>query len=121
MALDYDLAQGEGSASNEKPLTGKEKRKLKQVKKRQQQEPVNREFSVFLKDALENGKPLEIDCGRVLKPDDYEMPPFVKGHIEVDGSDVTHQLQDIEPEPEPEPEPASEAVAIEEVTFDADF
>eukprot|EP01043_Picozoa_sp_COSAG02_P042765 COSAG02_NODE_3661_length_6407_cov_7.761297_5_plen_148_part_00 len=121
MALDYDLAQGEGSASNEKPLTGKEKRKLKQVKKRQQQEPVNREFSVFLKDALENGKPLEIDCARVLKPDDYEMPPFVKGHIEVDGSDVTHQLQDIEPEPEPEPEPASEAVAIEEVTFDADF
>ena len=114
MALDYDLAQGEGSASNEKPLTGKEKRKLKQVKKRQQQEPVNREFSVFLKDALENGKPLEIDCARVLKPDDYEMPPFVKGHIEVDGSDVTHRLQDIEPEPEPEP-------PIEEVTFDADF
>ena len=34
---------------------------------------------------------------------------------------MTHQLQDIEPEPEPEPEPASEAVAIEEVTFDADF
>ena len=23
MALDYDLAQGEGSASNEKPMTGK--------------------------------------------------------------------------------------------------
>eukprot|EP01044_Picomonas_judraskeda_P001850 COSAG03_NODE_119_length_12315_cov_126.503847_1_plen_56_part_10 len=25
MALEYDLAQGDGSSSNEKPLTGKEK------------------------------------------------------------------------------------------------
>ena len=33
MALDYDLAQGDGSASNEKPLTGKQKRQQKQVKK----------------------------------------------------------------------------------------
>ena len=82
---------------------------------------MNREFSRFLKDALENGKPLEIDCARVLKPDEYEMPPFVKGHIEVDGSNVTHQLLNTEPQPEPEPEPASEAVAIEEVTFNADF
>ena len=38
---------------------------------------MNREFSDFLKDALESGKPLEIDCARVLKPDDYEMPLLV--------------------------------------------
>ena len=35
MALDYDLAQGDGSTSSEKPLTGKEKRKQKRVVKQQ--------------------------------------------------------------------------------------
>ena len=45
MALDYDLAQGEGSSSNEKPMTNKEKRKAKRLAK--QREPVKREVNVF--------------------------------------------------------------------------
>lgn len=84
MALDYDLATG--APSNEKPLTGKEKRKQKQLKKKQ--EPLKRELNVQIQDALKTGKRLEIDCAKVLKAEDYEMPPFVPGHIEVDGSKV---------------------------------
>ena len=110
MALDYDLAQGEGSASNEKPLTGKQKRHLKQQKK--EQEPVKREINQTIQDALETGKRIEIDCAKVVKAGDYEMPPFIQGHIEVDGHDVAEQVQD---EPEPEPEP------LEEIEFDNDF
>ena len=92
MALDYDLAQGDGSASNEKPLTGKQKRQQKQVKKTQ--EPVKRELNETLHDALETGKPLEIDCAQVVKAEEYEMPPFIKGHIEVDGNAVAAQIQE---------------------------
>ena len=110
MALDYDLSQGGGGASNEKPLTGKQKRQKKQGKKKQ--EPVKRELNQTIQDALETGKPLEIDCAKVVKAEDYEMPPFMKGHIEVDGHAVTEQIQD---EPEPEPEP------LEEIAFDNDF
>jgi hypothetical protein len=40
------------------------------------------------------------------------MPPFIQGHIEVDGNAVALQVQD---EPEPEPEP------LEEIEFDNDF
>ena len=109
MALDYDLAQGEGSASNEKPLTGKEKRKLKQQKKKQ--EPVKRELNEKIQDALKSGKRLELDCAKVLKADEYEMPPFVPGHIEVDGANLMQQL---EPEPEPEIEEIDDTVFIDD-------
>ena len=108
MALDYDLAQGEGSASNEKPLTGKQKRQQKQVKKTQ--EPVKRELNETIQDALETGKSLEIDCAQVVKAEEYEMPPFIKGYIEVDGNAVAEQIQELESEPE-----------IEEIGFNEEF
>ena len=112
MALDYDLATG--APSNEKPLTGKEKRKLKQQKKKQ--EPVKRELNEKIQDALKSGKRLELDCAKVLKADEYEMPPFVPGHIEVDGANLMQQL---EPEPEPEIEEIQE---IDDTVFiDDDF
>ena len=112
MALDYDLATG--APSNEKPLTGKEKRKQKQLKKKQ--EPVKRELNEKIQDALKTGKRLEIDCAKVLKADEYEMPPFVPGHIEVDGANLMQQL---EPEPEPEIEEIQE---IDDTVFiDDDF
>ena len=106
MALDYDLAQGDGSASNEKPLTGKQKRQQKQVKKTR--EPVKRELNETIKDALETGKPLEIDCAQVVKAEEYKMPPFIKGHIEVDGNTVAQAVAQEEPE-------------IEEIGFDEEF
>ena len=111
MALDYDLAQGEGSASNEKPLTGKQKRQQKQQKK--EQEPVKRELNQTIQDALETGKRIEIDCAKVVKAGDYEMPPFIQGHIEVDGVKLTAVAEQIQDEPEPEP--------LEEIAFDNDF
>ena len=86
MAPDYDLAQGEGSASNEKPLTGKQKRQQKQVKKTR--EPVKRELNETIQNALKTGNSLEIDCAQVIKAEEYEIPPFIKGHIEVDGNAV---------------------------------
>ena len=94
MALDYDLAQGEGSASNEKPLTGRQKRKQKQVKKKQ--EPIKRELNEKIQDALKSGKRLEIDCAKIVKADEYEMPPFVAGHIEVDGAKVVQEPEEID-------------------------
>ena len=105
MALDYDLAQGEGSASNEKPLTGRQKRKQKQVKKKQ--EPIKRELNEKIQDALKSGKRLEIDCAKIVKADEYGMPPFVAGHIEVDGAKVVQ-------EPEPEIEEIDDAVFVNE-------
>ena len=105
MALDYDLAQGEGSASNEKPLTGKQKRQQKQVKKTQ--EPVKRELNETIQDALETGKSLEIDCAQVVKAEEYKMPPFIKGHIEVDGSKLAQAAAQEEP--------------LEEIGFDEEF
>ena len=84
MALDYDLATG--APSNEKPLTGKEKRKLKQQKK--ESKPVKRELNEKIQDALKSGKRLELDCAKVLKAEDYEMPPFLPGHIDIDGAEV---------------------------------
>ena len=94
MALDYDLATG--APSNEKPLTGKEKRKQKQLKKKQ--EPVKRELNEKIQDALKSGKRLEIDCAKIVKADEYEMPPFVPGHIDVDGAEVAQdpRIEEIE-------------------------
>lgn len=102
MALEYDLAQGDGSSSNEKPLTGKEKRKQKQLLKQQQAQPREREINKTIQDALSSGKRIEIDCARVVKGEDYKMPPFVKGHIELDGNAIWTPEQELEPEPEPE-------------------
>ena len=111
MALDYDLSQGIGSASNEKPLTGKQKRQKKQGKKKQ--EPVKRELNQTIQDALKTGKRIEIDCAQVVKAEDYEMPPFIKGHIGVDGVKLTAVAEQIQDGPEPEP--------LEEIAFDNDF
>ena len=83
------------------------KRKQKQLKKKQ--EPVKRELNEKIQDALKTGKRLEIDCAKVLKADEYEMPPFVPGHIEVDGAKVIQ-----ESEQEPEIEEIEDAVFIDE-------
>ena len=91
MALDYDLAQGDG-VSNEKPLTGKQKRKLKKAK--QEHEPVERELNRTIQDALKSGNPLEIDCATIVRGDEYVMPPFVKGYIAMDGNDVMQATQE---------------------------
>ena len=64
---------------------------------KKEQEPVKRELNQTIQEALEKGKPLEIDCAKVLKAEEYEMPPFMKGHIEVDGGAVAAQMQDKEP------------------------
>ena len=107
MALDYDLAQGDGSSSNEKPLTGKQRRKLKQAKKTQEPVAEHRDMNKQIQEALKNGKRLEIDSARILKADEYEMPPFVSGHIEMDGNAF------VVPESEPAAEPKE---VIEDVT-----
>ena len=110
MALDYDLATG--APSNEKPLTGKEKRKLKQQKKKS--EPIKRELNEQIQEALKSGKRLEIECAKVVKAAEYQMPPFVPGHIGVDGATFVPEPEP-ESEPEPEPEPAFEE--IEDAVF----
>jgi len=94
MALDYDLATSKESSSNEKPLTNKEKRQQKRNLK-QQKEQVKRTCTINeqLKEALDSGQPLELDCAQVIKGSDYKMPPFIKGHIEVDGQDVADSMQ----------------------------
>ena len=125
MALDYDLSQGEGSTSNEKPLTGKQKRQQKQEKK--EREPVKRELNQTIQDALETGKRIEIDCAKVVKAEDYEMPPFIQGHIEVDGNAVAVQAQGMEPSEEPEIEGIDcieqyrVADRLDEIAFDSEF
>jgi hypothetical protein len=111
MALDYDLAQGDGSSSNEKPPTGKQKRKLKQAKKQHESVAQHREMNRTIQDALESGKPLEIDCAKVVPATEYEMPPFIKGHIAVDGNAVAKGLQ-------AEPSEDCEVIDFDEV---ADF
>ena len=89
MALDYDLSQA--GSSNEKPLTNKEKRKLKQTKKSQQ--PVRRDFEEQIKSKLENGEFLEFDCVKVVKGEDYVLPPMMKGAINVDGAEYAAKLK----------------------------
>ncbi len=73
MALDYDLQNG--GASNEKPKTGKEKRKEKASKKQ------SRDLSV--RDAIESGDVVELDTARVIT--DYQLPPLMPGYICADG------------------------------------
>ena len=92
--------------------SGRQKRKQKQVKKKQ--EPIKRELNEKIQDALKSGKRLEIDCAKIVKADEYEMPPFVAGHIEVDGANLMQQL---EPEPEPEIEEIEEIQEIEDAVF----
>ena len=78
---------------------------------KKKQEPIKRELNEKIQDALKSGKRLEIDCAKIVKADEYEMPPFVAGHIEVDGAKVVQQL---EPEPEPEIEEIEDTVFIDE-------
>ena len=89
MALDYDLNQA--GSSNEKPLTNKEKRKQKQAKKAQQ--PVKRDFEEQIKSKLENGEFLEFDCAKVVKGEDYVLPPMMKGAVNVDGAEYLAKLK----------------------------
>ena len=92
MALDYDLAN-EGQ-STEKPLTGKQKRKQK--KTNSESTPVKREINRVIQDALENGKPLEIDCATVVKGEDYNPAPPIKGFIDIDGEAVAKSMNNPE-------------------------
>ena len=89
MALDYDLAQG--GSSNEKPVTGKDKRKAKKAAK--EREPIKREVNELIKHAMATATPLEIDCGRVIKGEDYKMPPHMAGYICVDGQTAADQIE----------------------------
>jgi hypothetical protein len=92
MALDYDLATSKGSATSEKPMTNREKREMKRNLKLLKQKrtcTINDE----LKAKLEAGEPLELDCATIVKGSDYKMPPYVKGHIEVDGQDVANSAK----------------------------
>ena len=111
MALDYDL--NHSGSSNEKPLTNKEKRKLKQAKKAQQ--PVKRDFEEQIKSKLENGEFLEFDCAKVLKAEDYEMPPMMKGAINVDGAEYAAKVA----EEEADKAKANEVAKAIEVEADA--
>ena len=83
MALEYDL-------QTSKPLTNKQKRQQKQTLKEHKayRGSMNEQF----KEAMESGKPLEIDCAKIVKGSDYKLPPFVKGYINVDGKDVAQSL-----------------------------
>ena len=65
MALDYDLQNG--GVSNEKPKTGKQKRKEKASKKQ------SRDLSV--RDAIESGEVVELDTAHVIA--DYQLPPLI--------------------------------------------
>jgi hypothetical protein len=92
MALDYDLQCGEGSSTNEKPLTNAQKRKNKKAKAALAHEPtIKRDINDRIADALKTGKRLELDCAKVLTAEEYEMPPMMKGYIACDGA----QLEDI--------------------------
>ena len=52
------------------------------------QEARTRPINDQIAEALKHGKQLEIDCARILKPDEYVMPPMMKGHIACDGNEV---------------------------------
>ena len=54
MALDYDLQNG--GSSNEKPMTNKEKRKVKALKKQQPKRDTTMQDQI--QEALETGKPI---------------------------------------------------------------
>ena len=80
MALDYDLDNG--ATSNEKPLTGKERRKVKKVK--QQVQGQKRQVC----------KQTEIDSAVVIPQGEYKMAPVVPGYISVDGMDFKDQVKE---------------------------
>ena len=90
MALDYDLQHG--GSSNEKPKTSKEKRQLKKTQK--EQVPIKREINKTIQHALANGEFLEIDSAKVIKAEDYVMPPMMKGAINVDGAQLQSKLEE---------------------------
>ena len=85
MALDYDLQNG--GASNEKPKTGKEKRREKKLKEQQGE----RDTSVA--EDIKAGK-AEMDVVSIARKEDYKMPAFVPGYISLEG------LTEAEPEAE---------------------
>ena len=93
MALDYDLSNG--GESNEKPLTGKQKRRRKKDLTKQ----TKRDTSVqdIIQAALKEGKPIEIDCARIIKKGEYVMPPLVKGYVSTEG--ILEQLEEQEETP----------------------
>ena len=88
MALDYDLENG--GASNEKPKTGKEKRKIRQLK--QKHASSGRQV-----ETLEPGVTVESDSVSVVSESEYELPPFLPGYICVDGMEEVEK-QRAEPE-----------------------
>jgi hypothetical protein len=92
MALDYDL-QGGGS-SNEKPITGSQKRKTKRLKAQQAKEHAARDTSVT--DAVKAGKAVELDNARVIPQAEFEPAPFMPGYISLDGMEVlnSHAAQE---------------------------
>eukprot|EP01047_Picozoa_sp_COSAG01_P094578 COSAG01_NODE_25461_length_741_cov_1.606202_2_plen_147_part_00 len=92
MALNYDLSEG---ATNEKPLTGKQKRKRKQKQKQMPKRDTSMQDCI--QDALKTGKPLEIDGAKVIDGE-YELPPFVQGYISVDGMQAQQAEQQAEQE-----------------------
>ena len=98
-----------GGSSNEKPKTSKEKRQLKKTQK--DQVPIKREINETIQHALANGEFLEIDSAKVVKAEDYVMPPMMKGAINVDGALFQSKL---EPEPQVEEVAADEPVANED-------
>ena len=75
MALDYDLSNG--GETNEKPLSGKQKRQRKKALAKLPK----RDTSVqdMIEEALKTGKPMEVDCAQVVK--DYKMAPLMPGYI----------------------------------------
>ena len=81
--MEYDL-------QTSKPLTNKQKRQQKQTLK--EHKALRGSMNDQFKEAMESGKPLEIDCAKIVKGSDYKLPPFVKGYINVDGKNVAQSL-----------------------------
>ena len=48
---------------------------------------MTREFEEQLKSKLENGEFLEFECAKVVKAEDYVMPPMMQGAVNVDGAE----------------------------------
>ena len=92
MALDYDLQNG--GTTNEKPKTNKEKRKQKQATKAREKRDTT--FQDTLEEALNTGKPLEIDCATIIKASEFKQAPFVSGYISVDGMEVKDMMEQVE-------------------------
>ena len=92
MALDYDLQNG--GTTNEKPKTNKEKRKQKQATKAREKRDTT--FQDTLEEALNTGKPLEIDCATIIKAIEFKQAPFVYGYISVDSIEVKDAMEQLE-------------------------